>query len=161
MSSEFDFSGLAIRQEPVIGPDGKHYTLEEATGKAATDHRNDIMASSTFGPDGRVTGVRNLASVEAKFVAACLWDEKRRNPSVTLVQSWPARVQKALYAKAQELSSMDEESPVYTALKSAMALDGSPITFEVFCDWVSSLNDQEFRPLTRLFAKAKEPPKNS
>lgn len=168
MDDILDFGGLEIRKKTIVGPDKKTYTLEEATGKVATEHRNAIMASSVFGPDGRVTGVKNLASVEARFVAGCLWDEKRRNPPEQVILSWPAQVVKKLYEAAQELSGMNEESPLYEAMEKALGLENSPFSFEDFCDWVATLEDldnsngtKDFRPLTRLFAKKKEPVKNS
>lgn len=165
MDDILDFGGLEIRKKTVIGPDKKTYSLEEATGKVATDHRNAIMASSVFGPDGRVTGVKNLASVEAAFVAGCLWDEKRRNPPVQAILGWPSQVVKKLYEAAQELSGMNEESPIYEAMEKALAREDSPIEFEDFCDWVATIEKddagKEFRPITRIFAKKREESKNS
>jgi hypothetical protein len=126
--SEFDFSSLEIKEVEVVGPDKKQYILREANGRAAKDHRNAIMAATQFGPSGKVTGVQGLASVEAKFVAACLWDEKGRNPSHTLIETWPARVQKQLYDKAVELSDMGEDSPFRKALEKALSLEEAPIS---------------------------------
>lgn len=154
-----DFSGITIQEVPVVTPDGNHFTLREANGKAATDHRNAIMASTRFGPDGKVTGISDLASVEAKFVAACLWDEKGRNPSSVLVQTWPARVQKQLYEKAKELSDFGEDSPIREALEKVLSLEGSPITLEELSKWIHSQDQSEFRVLHRLLEKPE--PKNS
>jgi len=147
----FDFSDLNIQEIHVTGPDKKQYILREANGKAATDHRNAIMASTQFGPDGKVSGIKNLASVEAVFVAACLWDEKGKNPPVSTIQSWPARVQKQLYEKAKDLSDMNDESPIVMLLEKALNLEGSPIGYEEVSAWVGSLQDDEFRPLVSAF----------
>jgi hypothetical protein len=160
MYESFDFSSLTIQEIPVVGPKGEQYTLREANGKAATDHRNAVMASTQFGPDGKVTGIKDLASVEAKFVAACLWDTQSRNPSVQLVQSWPARVQKQLYEKAKELSNMDDVDTMREAVEKAFARDDAPITHEAMSAWVATLTDKEYRPLVRAFEK-KMPAKNS
>jgi hypothetical protein len=146
-----DFSDLTIQEEQVTAPDKKVYTLREANGKAATDHRNAIMASTQFGPDGKVTGVKNLASVEAVFVAACLWDEKNRNPTVVTVSSWPARVQKALYEKAKELSDMGEESPIVKQLEKALNLEDSPIAYQQLSEFVATLPSEGFSSLVSAF----------
>lgn len=153
MNDSLDFSDLTIQEVMVVGPDKKTYTLREANGKAAKEHRNAIMASTQFGPDGKVTGLKDLASVEAKFVAACLWDEKERNPAVQLIESWPARVQKQLYEKAKELSDLGEDSPIRVALERALQREDSPISYEQFSAWAGSLADRELRPLSRLFEK--------
>lgn len=160
----FDFSDLTIQEIPVVSPEGKAYTLREANGKAATDHRNAIMSSTIFGPDGKVTGIKSLASVEASFVAACLWDDKGRNPTSAIVQTWPARVQKLLYEKAKELSDMNEESPIMNSLEKALSLEGSPISLEELSDFICSQTDKEFENLVRLFkpkANKDEQVKNS
>lgn len=149
-----DFSTLTIQEVAVISPEGTHYTLREANGKTATEHRNAIMSSTIFGPDGKVTGIKDLASVEARFIASCLWDEKGKNPSVTLVQSWPARVQKKLYESAKDLSDFSEDTPLREALEKALALESCPIDGDVFAEWVRSLDEEEYKPLIRLFGKS-------
>ena len=156
-----DFGSIEIQEVKVISPDKKEYTLREANGSAAKDHRNAIMASTQFGPDGRVTGVKDLASVEAKFVAACLWDGNNRHPAVAVVETWPARVQKQLYEKAKELSHITEESPIRDALKSALSKEGSPITFDEFAGYINSLgDDKDLKPIKRILEK-EESVKNS
>ena len=155
-----DFSDLEIKEEPVITPDGKEFTLREANGKAATDHRNAVMACTIFGPDGKVVGVKDLSSVEARLVAACLWDDKGRNPAVSLIQSWPARVQKALFEKVKELSDMGEDSPLRDLFIKALSREDSPITLNDFSDWIKSLGP-EYSRLERLFTSSRESAKNS
>lgn len=148
---ELDFSAIEIREIPVVGPNKEHFVLREANGRAATDHRNAIMSSSEFGPDGKVIAIKDLASVEAKFIAACLWDDKGRNPSPSLIQSWPARVQKQLYEKVKELSDFGDESIVAEALKKALSREDSPITFSTLSEWAKSLPNEEFSSLKILF----------
>ena len=153
---QLDFSQLSIREVPVISPEGTHYTLREANGKTATEHRNAIISSTQFDANGKVVGVKDLASVEARFVASCLWDEKGKNPSVTLVQAWPARVQKALYDKAKELSDFADDMPLREALENALKLDDSPVPYDEFSKWAISLPEDDYRPLVRLFRKKAE-----
>lgn len=149
----FDFSDLNIQEVSVVGPDKKPYTLREANGKAATDHRNAIMASTVFGPDGKVTGIRSLASVEASFVAACLWDAQERNPTTALIQTWPARVQKQLYEKAKDLSDMNEGSTVAEDLEKVLSLEGSPVSFEDLSAFICLQTADEFKSLVKLFQR--------
>lgn len=148
-----DFSSLSIQEVPVISPEGTHYTLREANGKTATEHRNAIMASTQFGPDGKVIGIKNLANVEAAFVASCLWDAKGKNPSVILIQSWPARVQKALYEKAKELSDFSDDVPLKESLELALNRDDSPLTYEAFSDWIQSIEGEEYKPLFKVIGR--------
>lgn len=153
MNEPLDFSTLIIQEVEITALDGKLYTLREANGKAAKDHRNAIMAATQFGPDGKVTGLKDLASVEAKFVAACLWDKQGKNPSVATVEAWPARVQKQLYEKAKELSAIGEDSPIRVAIEAALKREDSPVSYETLSYWAAGLEGDEFRPLARLFDK--------
>ena len=153
-----DYSNLKIEEVPFTGPNGEHFTLREANGKAATDHRNAIMACTVWGPDGRAVGLKDLASVEAKFIAACLFDSNSRNPTPQMVQAEPARVQKALYEKLKELSEFGESTIAISDLEDALKRSDSPVSLEAFTEWAKALPD-EHRSLARAF---KEPPlKNS
>lgn len=152
--SIMDFGSLEIQEVKVIGPDKKEYILREANGGAAKEHRNAIMEATKFGSDGKVIGLSGLASVEAKFVAACLWDDKGKHPAVATIESWPARVQKQLYEKAKELSHITENSPVRDSLKAALSTEGSPITFDELAAFIESVADtKEFKPIKRLLEK--------
>lgn len=149
-----DYSNLTIKEIPVTLPDGSKWLLREADGKTATAHRNAIMEATQFGPDGKVVGIKNLASVEARFVAGCLWSdaEKPINIHIAMVEKLPARIQKQLYEKAQELSDMGEESAIRSALEKALDRSDSPVKFEEFTEWVESLPASEYRALHKLVA---------
>ena len=132
MYEELDFSSLSVKEVPVTFTNGSKWTLKEATGKAATDHRNAIMACTIWGPDGRAVGLKDLASVEARFVAACLFDTNGKNPTPQMVQAEPARVQKALYEKLKELSDFGEDTMQVKELTEALKRSDSPVTLEAF-----------------------------
>lgn len=153
MYEELDFGSLQVKEVPVTLTNGSKWTLKEATGKAATDHRNAIMACTVWGPDGRAVGLKDLASVEARFVAACLFDASGRNPTPQMVQSEPARVQKALYEKLKELSEFGENTIAISDLEDALKRSDSPVSLEVFTEWAKALPD-EHQSLARAF---KEP----
>lgn len=150
MYEELDFSSLQVKEVPVTLTDGSKWTLKEASGKAATDHRNAIMACTVWGPEGRAVGLKDLASVEARFVAACLFDQGGRSPTVQMIQAQPARVQKALYEKLKELSDFGENTISASDLEAALKRSDSPIQFETFSEWAKSLPD-EHRSLSKLF----------
>lgn len=151
ITESLDFGSLEIREVGVVGPNKVKYVLREANGKAAADHRNAILNSVVVGPDGKVSSLKGMASIEAIFVAACLWDEHGRNPYSTVVESWPARVQKELYEKAKELSDFGETDPIRDALQKALKRSDSPISLEVLADWALKLEDKDLKPFVRLF----------
>lgn len=157
-----DFGSIEVQEQEVIGPDKKRYILREANGKAAREHRNALLASTQFGPDGkggfRVTGLQDLASVEAKLVAACLFDENGKNLHYQTVEGWPARVQKTLYEHAKELSDLGEDDILGDKLKKALKRDDCPIDYEDFVQWAKSLeeSDSELSRISRLFDEEDE-----
>jgi len=150
MYEELDFSSLQVKEVPVKLTNGSQWTLREASGKAATDHRNAIMACTIWGPDGKAVGLKDLASVEARFVAACLFDPSGKNPTPQMVQAEPARVQKALYEKLKELSDFGESTISASDLEAALKRPDSPVQFEAFVEWARAL-PEEHRSLSRMF----------
>jgi len=159
--NEFDFSLIEEVEIPVVSPEGEEFTLKRASGRVAKEHRNAVMAATIFGPDGKVTGFRNLASVEPRFVAGCLFDRAGKNPSVSKVEGWPSMVLKKLYEKAKEISDVGEDSPIRKALETALNRDDSPISYETFSDWARDLKGKEYSSLSRLFSLKEESVKNS
>jgi hypothetical protein len=156
-----DFGSIVLREEPVVGPDGKHYTLREANGRTATEHRNSIIASSQFGPDGKITGIKDLAAVEAKFVVNCMWDEQGRNPPLAVIEGWPARVKKLLYDKAKELSDFGEDSIAKASLEKALSRDDSPVHLSTLRAWAATLEGSEYASFKSLLEEPEQSPKNS
>ena len=160
--SELDFSSIEIQEQVVIGPDKKRYILREASGKTAREHRNALLASTQLGPDGkggfRVTGLQDLASVEAKLVASCLFDENGKTLHYQTVEGWPARVQKALYERAKELSDLGEDDILGDKLKKALRRKDSPIEYEDFAAWAKTLkdDDEELSRISNIFSEENE-----
>ena len=151
MSEEFNFGDLEIREVSIVGPDKKHYTLREPTSKVSKAHRNAILKSSKLGPDGRVIGVDGLASVEAPYIAGCLWDENGLNPPLALIESWPERVVSKLYDKVKDLSGETEAHGLRLVLAEALGLSSAPIAKDVLQQWANSLGEEKFKPLKTLF----------
>ena len=162
--NEFDFSAFEVTEIPVTAPGGDKYILRTASAGAAKNHRNAIMRCTKFDKEGNVTGVQDLASVEPTFVAACLWHEKTgKNPNAQIVESWPAPMIKKLYEKVKEISDSNDESPLVSALKTALALDGSPVSFAGLRDFVAGIPDpdRQIKRLVRALGDAEEELKNS
>lgn len=141
MSEVLDYSDIKVREVTVIAPDGKTYTLREATGEVASAHRNAIIASTQI-VNGKVVGIKNTDYLEAKYIAGCLWNEHNRNPHYKVVASWPDRVQRELYDKAQELSGVGEEESIGKALRKVLSREDSPISFDELGKWVLGLKEQ-------------------
>jgi len=98
---------LTPQTEPVK-LSGKDYYLREASGDAATKFANARLNCIKLGPDGKPQTVRGIADVEPLLVSLCLFDESGKNVPEATVRSWPARVQKALFERAKEMSRLDD-----------------------------------------------------
>ena len=113
---EFDFGDLAPKEIPVkVG--AKEYVLREPSGDAAVKYRNAVMKSTKFTAEGKPTGIDGLADAEPLLVALCLFEKGKDKDgnamftkvSVDMVRAWPARIQKKLFAKAQEMGDLLEK----------------------------------------------------
>lgn len=145
MNTEFDFDNLVSAEIPVKVA-GSSYTLKEASGKAAGTYRNACMAAITIGPTGKATAMKNLADVEPLLVSLCLFDENGRNVPLSTITAWPARIQKALFNKAKEISELEEVSDEKKLLEKALALPGAPVDLVNFRAFIGTL-PEEYRAL--------------
>lgn len=99
------------RIEIPVEIDGEQYVLREASGETAATWRNAIMRCAVIGPDGKPTGVRDLADTELLLVSLCLFHVGSGNAvGLDFVRSLPNRVCRALFAKVREISDIDEET---------------------------------------------------
>lgn len=135
---------------------GKHYVLKEASGKAATEYRNALMACITLGPEGKAQKLVNLASVEPLLVSSCLfygegWDKQKKGKNVPkdVIQSWPSRVQKKLFETVKDISDIAEESNEKQLLERALKRFDSPISIKDLRGYVETLDKEEFKGLQR------------
>lgn len=94
----------------------EEYELREASGDDACRWKNAIIERTMLGPDGKPTGMKNIADTEPILVSLCLYDVSlKKKVPVSKVRSWPARVQKALFEKAKEISDLDEDDEAVQA----------------------------------------------
>lgn len=110
-----DFSTAVVQEFPFEYPpkSGNHYILREASGDAAVKWRDEVF-KSTILTDGKVSGVKNLASTEPYLVSLCCFklgpDGTSRIPmTAAMVRDFPAHVLKRLYNKVVHISKLKEE----------------------------------------------------
>jgi hypothetical protein len=87
---------------------------------------------------------------ETILVAACCTDEKGQAVSITVVRSWPNRVQKWAFAKVQELTGgLVETADERKLLDQALAQEGSPISSETLYKFICSLDEKVYSSLRK------------
>jgi hypothetical protein len=101
------FEGLEMREETVaIGP--LTYTLKEATEAAASRYRN-YMTSCTKLTDGKVTKITgDIAGAQSLLLSLCLYDSENVLVPVNTIKTWPSRVVKQIFERAQLISDLKE-----------------------------------------------------
>ncbi len=107
MSEELRFDDITPIEEKVfVG--GEEYLLRETSGDAAVKYDNARLFCYEY-RNGELIRVNNLANLEPLLVSLCLFMvDGKTNVSEVTVRAWPARVQKALYDRAREISGMNE-----------------------------------------------------
>lgn len=122
MSLHFD---LAVTEIPVELGERK-YVLREASEGAACQFRNAITKAAKMA-DGKVVGIENIGDVEPLLVSLCLFEvlpdggTKNIGVPIQVVRGWPARVVKQLFAKAKEISELDEAAETEEAIEQQIA----------------------------------------
>lgn len=103
MPVQFDFSNLAPKEEPVIGPDKERYVIREASGDAVIRYREMNIRARRL-EDGKLVGwTGEMVASDAVLVANCLYrtDKDGNRTEVTvpvdLIRRWPNQVLDKLY----------------------------------------------------------------
>lgn len=123
--NDFDFTNLQpVRLAFNIGK--KQYVLCEADGDAGAKYRSAAVRAAKMN-DGKVIGLEGIGDIEPYLVSRCLYhvDDKGNlrvddndNPikkylvTEAEVRSFPDRVQKAVFNKIKEISSLDETDTI-------------------------------------------------
>lgn len=106
MSHNLNFSDLSVIELPVqVGENS--YTLKEANEATAVKWRNATMAAARF-RDGNISGFSGIADSEPLLVSLCLFDKDGKNVPIDTVKEWPARIVKAMFENAKEISELGE-----------------------------------------------------
>lgn len=107
-----NFDDIALIEIPVKIGD-KKYVLREATGEAAAKYKNAQMACAKFNSEGKPSGVGNMADTELLLVHLCLFETDPQGQATLInvplprVRSWPVRITRALFEKAQQISQLE------------------------------------------------------
>lgn len=94
--------------EVPVSVNGAQYILREANGDAACRYRNAVMECVEM-VDGKPARVHGMANTEPLLVAMCLRTADGKLVGEATVRSWPPRVIKVLFAKAKEISDLEDE----------------------------------------------------
>ena len=104
---EFD---LSLEEIPVKfkSQDGTEYecVLREMTGEVRDAYLQGMMGRMDMGAAGGPR-MKNVKDVQATLIALCLFKENKQVP-VDEIKRFPARVQKALHEKCQEMNGLTE-----------------------------------------------------
>lgn len=84
------------------------YTLTEASEGAHTKYQDKISSCMKMGPDGALTGVKDIAGVEAYLLSMCLTNGDGKHVAVDIIRKWPIRYVKEIVKKAKEISGIEE-----------------------------------------------------
>ena len=112
--NEFDFGSLETIEIPVVGANGKKYILREASGEAAARF-NSMRGKCAKYADGGVSEVSGIGHIPLFLISLCLFSVKedgtanlQSTVALSVIQVWPERVIRKLYAKALEISEIDQ-----------------------------------------------------
>lgn len=103
---------------------GKDYVLREAGEAFASKYQNALMSSTKVveGTDGNKSAtVQGISDTEALLVSLCLFEigqnNSKVNVNVNTIRTWPHRVVKPLFQKAEEISGLGANETEATLLK--------------------------------------------
>jgi hypothetical protein len=103
---------LQRTEEPVI-IDGESYVLIEPTEADAKTYRNAVLRSQRMDAETKTITSEGMADVPSILVACCLFkadlDGSKRSPvAQKTILTWPTKVIKALFQKAQDMGDLNE-----------------------------------------------------
>jgi len=111
MTETLKFS-LELKEIPVVleNADGTKVDayLRELTGKQRDSYLTGLSGRMKY-RDGKVTGLSSFEGLQASLLSLCLVDKADgKLIGITRIQTFPAKVQEALFKAAQELSGLDD-----------------------------------------------------
>lgn len=132
-----DLGSLAPREFSVTVGD-KEYVLREASEGAAVRYRDAIFQSTKFSK-GKLSGMVGLAEAEPLLVSLCLFEGGDKPVPLNVIKCWPARIVKAMFEKAKDISDLGEkENPLEVALDKMLRSEDSPVSAEAVLAWAES-----------------------
>jgi hypothetical protein len=123
VSQPLNFDDLATLEEH-FAFQGASYVLREPTAEAACRWKNAITRAVRMGPDGKPSGVVDIADTDPLLVSLCLWevkDGKEVPVPLATVRSWPSRVLNRLFERAREMGELNPAAAEGSAAKNGHA----------------------------------------
>ena len=159
MTDQFNFDRANVLPDPVcVKFRGAEYELRPATGGAAKRfHNARVGCIKRVGPDGKPLEYHNVGELEPLLVALCLFDSKGKRVPQPTVEEWPADIVAKLYAKAIEISGLEEKAKPTAAamLVEVLQLPDAPCSLVAVRQFVESLDDS-YQPLKEALAPTPE-----
>ena len=128
-SMDFDLGEPVVIPVNIKDKDGvlRSYELREANGDSACRWKNAILQRTNLGPNGKPSSFGAIADTEPIVISLCLFDKDGKNVPVGVIRQWPAKVQRALFEKAKEISELDEDEELKDTVKNGQTdtTDGS------------------------------------
>ncbi len=84
------------------------YTLTEASEGANVKYQNRIAACVKLGPDGKPTGMKDIADVESYLLSMCLTNGDGKHVTVDTIRKWPTRYVAKMVKTLKEISDLEE-----------------------------------------------------
>jgi hypothetical protein len=98
---------------------GIDYVLCEATGDVAVKFANRKLENIQLGPGGKPQSVKGMGDVEPFLVSLCLFEagsdgkaDKTKPVKATDIRKFSSKTMSALFAKAKEISEIDQPTTV-------------------------------------------------
>lgn len=104
---------LAVVEIPILladpeTKDERKYVLREFNGAERDKYLNSVSSRMKIDPQGNST-IRSFDGLHANLIKRCLYDSDGQLVTEEVIQSFPARVQTALFEKAQEICGLGEK----------------------------------------------------
>jgi hypothetical protein len=105
---DLDFTKVPVKLKNVAG-DVIEYALVEMDGSSRDKYLDSLKDRVKTDVSGKPTGLKTFDGFEANLLKRCMRDSEGKLVEEKLIQSWPATVKSALFAKAQEINALDDK----------------------------------------------------
>lgn len=95
--------------------DGDRYVLSEMNGKDRDVYVGRVSGQMRFNSEGKPQGLKSSEGLQSLLISLSLTDAAGKRVPESTILSWPAEALTALFAKAQVLSGLVDETPAVPA----------------------------------------------
>lgn len=86
------------------------FIIRELTGEQRSDYINFQTLKAKFGPDGKVTGIKDVKGLESLIVSMSLYGPDGNAVPEAIIKRIPGKLLKDLAAVAMRISGLDEKA---------------------------------------------------